>query len=185
MPAGYSRSSTSGEACTSSPTRSCPRSSEGVKAMADLSARSHVYVGAASGALGGLYRRAVADDRWDQLTKGLPEATQVHAISVHPTNADVLYVGTQHGAFRSTDRGERWERLDVAEGDTEVWSILVHPASPRTVFAGASPVAVHRSDDGGDTWRRLAKAARPDPVRMAFACRVTRLAADPVRPAEP
>jgi photosystem II stability/assembly factor-like uncharacterized protein len=151
--------------------------------MVTLSAPSHVWVGAA-GALGGIYRRAVGDDRWDRLTKGLPEATHVHAITPHPANADVLYLGTRHGAFRSTDRGERWERLDLADGGAEVWSILVHPMNPRTVFAGASPVAVYRSDDGGDTWRRLAKAGRPDPVKMAFACRVMRLAADPARPDE-
>ena len=50
--------------------------------MTDRSGRSHVYVGAAQskpGTLAGLFRRAVGEDRWERLTKGLPEAASVQA----------------------------------------------------------------------------------------------------------
>ena len=124
--------------------------------MTDRSARSHVYVGAAqskAGTLAGVFRRAAGEDRWERLTKGLPEATSVQAITVHPTNPDVVYLGTRAGAYRSLDRGERWERLAFPDDGAEVWSILVHPRDPRILYAGTSPVSVYRSDDGGDTWR--------------------------------
>src|SRR5678815_226284 len=81
--------------------------------MATTTGSSHVYVGGAQskpGTLGGVFRRAVGDDRWEQLGKGLPEAVNVHAITVHPDNPDIVYLGTKQGPFRSTDRGERWER---------------------------------------------------------------------------
>jgi photosystem II stability/assembly factor-like uncharacterized protein len=149
--------------------------------MTSPSKPSHVYVGAAQwskGMLGGLFRRAVDDARWEPLTRGLPAVTNVQAITVHPTNADVVYVATQDGPYRSTDRGERWERLGFP-GGIQVWSILVHPANPRILYAGTSPVGVHRSDDGGDTWRPLS-VNQPERVKMrSFACRVMRLAADP------
>src|SRR5204862_5009494 len=103
------------------------------------------------------------------------------AITVHPTNHDTVYIGTDKGPYRSTDRGERWDRLDFPDG-LQVWSVLVHPGKPRTIYAGTSPVGVFRSDDGGDTWRKLPKAVQPERVKMGFACRVMRLAADPVRP---
>jgi photosystem II stability/assembly factor-like uncharacterized protein len=149
------------------------------------STTSHVYVGAARSKAGpgGVFRRAVGDDRVEPLTKGLPEATNVYAITVPPANPDVVYLGTQRGPYRSTDRGERWERLDFPEG-AEVWSILVHPADARIVYAGTSPVGVYRSDDGGEHWRRLPEARQPDRVRMEFTCRAMRLAADPARPDE-
>jgi photosystem II stability/assembly factor-like uncharacterized protein len=155
--------------------------------MGHPSGLSHVYVGAArltGGTLGGIFRRAVGGDRWEHLPKGLPEDTHVQAITVHPTNPDVIYLGTHDGPYRSTDRGERWDRLAFPDGTREVWSILVHPGNPRVLYAGTSPAAVYRSDDGGETWLRLPKAIQPERVKMAFASRVTRLAADPARPDE-
>ena len=155
--------------------------------MANSSGPSHVYVGAArwrSGAVGGVFRRAVGDGGFQRLTKGLPEEINVQVITVHPANADVVYAGTDQGPFRSTDRGESWERLGFPNGATEVWSILAHPTNPRVLYAGTSPVAVYRSDNGGDTWKRLADAAQPDRVKMSFACRVMRLASPAARPDE-
>ena len=155
--------------------------------MASTSGLSHVYVGGAKskpGTLGGVFRQAVGDDRFEPLTKGLPEAANVYAITVHPSSPDVVYLGTNHGLFRSSDRGERWERLNLSEGRTEVWSVLVHPGNPRILYAGTSPVGVYKSEDGGETWRRLPGAVQPDRVKMEFTCRVMRLSADPARPDE-
>ncbi len=106
----------------------------------------------------------------------------MQAITVHPTNPDVVYVGTQNGPYRSVDRGERWERLPFPEDGGEVWSILVHPTRPRTLLAGTSPVGIFRSDDDGATWRRLPKAVQTERVKMPFACRVMRMAIDPAQP---
>ena len=75
--------------------------------MTNPSAPSHVYIGAArssSKTLGGIFRRADGDDRWTHLTTGLPEVTHVQAIIIHPTNPDVVYLGTRTGPYRSTDR---------------------------------------------------------------------------------
>lgn len=156
--------------------------------MANSSKLSHVYVGAAhsgAGTVGGIFRQAVGDDGWTRLTTGLPEVTHVQAITVHPANPDVIYLGTRSGPYRSTDRGAHWEPLAFPDGGSEVWSILVHPANPRILYAGTSPVGVCRSDDGGDTWRRLPKPAQPERVKMkSFVCRVMRFAADSARPDE-
>ena len=82
--------------------------------MADTSRLSHVYAGVARSArdtIGGIFRRATGDDHWTQLTNGLPDATDVQAITIHPENPDVIYAGTNNGPYRSTDRGDHWERL--------------------------------------------------------------------------
>lgn len=141
-----------------------------------------VFVGAAaagSRTRGGLYRRRAGEDAWEQVAGGLPADTQVQAITVHPTDSRKIYAGTHNGPFRSLDGGDTWQALSLPEPGLQVWSILVHPSKPETLYAGTSPVGVFRSDDGGDKWRRLMSPSAPDRVKMAFPCRVMRLAADP------
>ena len=107
--------------------------------MTTAAGPSHVYVGAAKwtgGSKSGVFRRGDDDARWELCNKGLPDDVHVQAITVHPTNPDVVYVGTQNGPYRSVDRGERWERLPFPEDGGQVWSITVHPKNPRTIFAG-------------------------------------------------
>src|SRR6266516_4018213 len=89
-----------------------------------LMAATHVYAGAArsmGGTLGGVFRQAVGDDRWEHLTNGLPGEADVHAITVHPNNPDVVYVGSTKGAYRSNNRGSSWEQLRLPDGDADIW----------------------------------------------------------------
>ena len=145
---------------------------------------SHVFVGAAQvtgGSLGGLFRQKVGDDRWERLTKGLPEPAAIQAVTIHPSNPQIVFVGTHDGPYRSDDGGTTFKRPDFPR-DLAVWSIAVHPDKPRVIFAGTSPVGVFRSEDGGDTWTRLAKAVQPDKLKMSFACRVMRIGIVPGQP---
>ena len=91
-------------------------------------AATHVYAGAArsmGGTLGGVFRQAAGDSGWEHLTGGLPEGTEVHAITVHPENPDVVYIGTTKGSYRSTNRGARWERLNLPDGRRHL--VGLHP----------------------------------------------------------
>jgi photosystem II stability/assembly factor-like uncharacterized protein len=152
-------------------------------------ADTHVYAGVAgtvgmqhSGALSGVFRQAAGDNRWERLTGGLPDDADVHAITVHPTDRDTIYVGSTKGLFRSGNRGGRFERLALPDAEADIWSVLVHPKNPRRIYAGATPVAVYRSDDAGEHWIKTADPSLPDRVIMAFACRVMRLDLDPNSP---
>jgi photosystem II stability/assembly factor-like uncharacterized protein len=150
----------------------------------EIMAATNVYAGAAQsmgGTMGGVFRQTVGDGGWRRLANGLPEGAEVHAITVHPEHPDTVYIGTTKGSFRSTNRGDRWERLSLP-GDPDIWSICIHPKNPRIIYAGATPPAVYRSDDGGDTWRKTADPGLPDRVIMGFACRVMRLDVDPNSP---
>lgn len=152
--------------------------------MTNGTAHSRVFVGAAkwTGKRGGLFRQAVGSaGHWESLTKGLPDPVAVQAITIHPADPDVVFVGTQDGPYRSRDSGASWERPDFPSG-LQVWSIAVHPRDPGVVYAGTSPVGVWRSEDGGDSWRQLPNAKQPERLKMSFACRVMRLAIAPGRP---
>src|SRR5713226_9750349 len=137
--------------------------------MADTSRVSHVYAGVARSArdtIGGIFRRATGDERWTQLTNGLPDATDVQAITIHPENPDVIYAGTNTGPYRSTDRGEHWERLGVPDNGLGVWALTVHPTNPRILYAGTSPIAVFLL---GETWQRFDHSVKAEATMMAVA----------------
>jgi hypothetical protein len=95
---------------------------------------------------GGLFRRIAGEGEWHALSAGLPENVEVRAIAVHPQNSDVIYVGTQDGPYRSTDGGDRWERLGFPERGAVVWSLSIHPTRPNIMYAGLAPVALYRSE---------------------------------------
>ena len=90
---------------------------------------------------------------------------EVRALAVHPTDPECLYAGTDAGLYRTTNGGERWERLetpfDPGKGwpaGVAVWSLLVHPANPDLLFAGTCPSGplslTERRRDLGEALRR-------------------------------
>jgi photosystem II stability/assembly factor-like uncharacterized protein len=145
----------------------------------------HVFVGAvksAEGGKGGVFRQALGSQRWEALDNGVPADAEVHAITVDPNATDTVMIATTKGAFRSKNRGDKWERLALPDQGTDIWSITVHPTDPRTIYAGYGPTGVYRSDDGGDHWKRLPDPKLPERVHMTFPCRVMRLDVDPAQP---
>ena len=128
--------------------------------------RSYVYLGLA-GETGrgrvvqsGLFRLPDGGDDWEPLQHGLPTAPAVRALAVHPLNPEIVYAGTQSGPYRSADRGEHWEKVDVPDHGLPVWSILFHPYDPDVLFVGYENCEIYRSDDAGENWTRLPVSVR-------------------------
>ena len=137
---------------------------------------SYVYVGLAGETApgrvvkSGLYRMAVGDDKWELITRGLPEAPAIRAIATHPDHPELVYVGTQNGPYRSTDQGEHWEKLNVPDHGLPVWSLLFDPRDPKVMYAGYENCEIFRSEDGGERW--LVRRAWPTEAGTARASSV-------------
>jgi photosystem II stability/assembly factor-like uncharacterized protein len=142
---------------------------------------TYVYAGAESS---GLYRLSPGSDQWEKLTRGLPEAVQVPGIALHPDKPEIVYAGTNDGPYRSTDRGDHWERLDYPRGGPGVWSFLFRPGNPDVMYLGTAPGEIYRSANGGDSWEKLSATMGSNECKMAFPTRVIALAADPNFPDE-
>ncbi len=83
----------------------------------------------------------------------------------HPTDPNVIYVGTRGGVKRSSDRGETWQSVagefNAADPDS-VQSLAIDPRRPHVILAGFSTYLgkpgehLVRSDDAGRTWQIVA-----------------------------
>ncbi len=100
-------------------------------------------------------------------TGGRPAETVAGArslVAAHPDDPDVVYGafgvdGFRSGLYRSGDGGRSWSRLRSFE---EITALLVHPASPSTIYIGATEFVaeeyhsgVYKSEDAGATWSRV------------------------------
>ncbi len=92
---------------------------------------------------------------WTELWAGLPADPEVRSIALPPSNPDLVFAATHEGVYRSSDRGDSWERMGVPGKPGAAWSLMFHPKNPGVMFAGFESAEVYRSGDGGDTWTPL------------------------------
>ncbi len=125
----------------------------------------------------GVYRSDDGGETW--VHAGLRDAGQIGRIRVHPRDPDLVYAAVlghasspnaTRGVFRSRDGGRSWQKvLFISEG-TGIADLAIDPADPRVLYAaswsyerkpwafenGSTDGGIFKSDDGGDTWTRLA-----------------------------
>jgi photosystem II stability/assembly factor-like uncharacterized protein len=69
-----------------------------------------------------------------------------------------IFVGTNHGLYRSRDGGDTWSELKEGLFSQDIRAIAVHPDTPQVVFVGTL-VGIFKSEDGGDSWTEWLEAA--------------------------
>ena len=90
-----------------------------------------------------------------------PGLGRINAVARHPSNADILFVGTPAGGlWKSEDAGSTWTPLTDNLPAIGVSGIAIHPTSPDTMYIGTGDgdggdtysIGVLKSVDGGVTW---------------------------------
>jgi photosystem II stability/assembly factor-like uncharacterized protein len=84
-------------------------------------------------------------------------------IRIHPENPDVVFLtigdtflGRVGSVMRSTDAGSSWEELPLpVQPNSAMWVVNVEPPKAQTVYAGSIFGYLYRSDDGGNSWKKL------------------------------
>lgn len=67
-------------------------------------------------------------EHWKSIVSNLPNNDGVHVIREHPRNTNLLFIGTEFGAFVSFNRGGNWEPLKLTGFPTvPVNDIQIHP----------------------------------------------------------
>lgn len=115
-----------------------------------------IFVGAPSG---GIWKSVDAGESWTNLSANLP-SLGVSSILIHPTNPDIIYIGTgdrdsddalPYGVYKSTDGGNSWFSANNTMGDVTVGAMVMHPTNPDIIIAATSG-GIYRSTDGGLSW---------------------------------
>jgi hypothetical protein len=72
-----------------------------------------------------------------QTSPSVAVSGRVAAIAVHPSNPNIVYVGTaQGGLYRSLDGGNTWTPLMDSAQSLAIGSIAIAPSQPSTVYVG-------------------------------------------------
>lgn len=80
-------------------------------------------------------RTADYGESWSSLSRGIPaNGGTVHVVREHPRNPNLLFVGTEYGAYVSFDRGANWTRLKMNLPTVPVDDIAVHPRENDLIF---------------------------------------------------
>jgi photosystem II stability/assembly factor-like uncharacterized protein len=132
----------------------------------------------------GIYKSTDAGKTWRHM--GLDGTGRIARVIVHPTDPDVVYAAAlghcygpqpERGVYRSRDGGETWTNVLFVGEDAGASDLAMDPTNPRILFAGTWEMAVttwsrrsggpgsglHRSRDGGDSWKRLEGKGLPKP----------------------
>ena len=71
---------------------------------------------------------------------------RVSAIAVHPTNPDIVYLGTaQGGLYRSLNGGTTWTPIMDSALTLAIGAIAISPSDPTTIFVGTGESALCNS----------------------------------------
>ncbi len=129
------------------------------------------YMGTAGG---GVWKTEDAGLSWHNISDGYFRSASVGAISVAPTDPNILYVGTgEHsvrgvmtssgdGIYKSTDAGKTWKHFGLIKSQ-HIASVVVHPRDPELVYVAVQGAlygpsqerGVYMSEDGGKNWLQV------------------------------
>jgi photosystem II stability/assembly factor-like uncharacterized protein len=124
----------------------------------------------------GVYKSLDGGTTWTNM--GLRESEHIGNIVIDPRDSDVVWVSAQgplwrsggdRGLYRSKDGGATWERVLHISDDTGIAEVRLHPDDPDTILAtayqrrrhtwtlinGGPESGLHKSTDGGATWREI------------------------------
>lgn len=144
-----------------------------VRSLAMSPSNTNILV---AGALDGVYLTTDAGQHWVRISPENHQAIKnIESVAIDPQDPDLIYAGTWHLAWKTSNRGATWHHINKGMvDDSDVFSIIVDSENPQVVFASACS-GIYKSEDRGEVFRKV--------QGIPFAARRTRvLKQDPRSP---
>ncbi len=108
------------------------------------------------GTLDGVYRSLDRGLSWQPISpKGSKEIREVESLAFDPRDARIIYAGTWHLPWKTSDDGKEWTNIkDGVMDDSDVFSIIVDPSNPDVVYASACS-GIYKSENAGEHFHRI------------------------------
>ncbi len=101
-----------------------------------------------------LYRSVNGGASWQAMDTGLPVGAGINVLRAGEEtqgSGSLLFVGTNHGFFLSTDAGEHWVPSQSSLANVHIRAILVDASQANQVYTSTS-IGVLSTQDNGQTW---------------------------------
>ncbi len=117
--------------------------------------------GSSTAATGSVYKSTDAGNTFeakitiDEKTK--LSSADVLSVAIHPTNSQIIYIGTEtNGLFRTTNGADTWQK--IAFPPTKIYGLTVDNTNGDRLFATGvyeSTGKIYRSLDAGTNWKEV------------------------------
>jgi Sortilin, neurotensin receptor 3, len=130
---------------------------------------SIIYLGYA---VGGVYRSVNNGTSFEPVFETYGSAS-IGAMAIHPTNPDIVYIGTGEtnnrqtasfgdGLYKTTDGGKTFTHIGLRETQT-ISRIVIDPHNPEVVYVAAgghlfganAERGIYKTTDGGKSWNKI------------------------------
>ncbi len=80
-----------------------------------------------------------------------PRGTLLYSLEIPNDDPNLLYISAKYGVYKSTDRGEKWDSLNIST-DENYNELFLDPINSQTVYITIKDKGVFKSVDGGEKW---------------------------------
>jgi photosystem II stability/assembly factor-like uncharacterized protein len=103
---------------------------------------------------GDIFKSKDGGKSWNKLAA--MRGKSVRALELAPSDPKILVAGALDGVWRSTDRGDSWQRISPAgHADIKnIESIAIDPRDPNVIYAGTWHLP-WKTSDGGASWKNI------------------------------
>ena len=140
-------------------------------AVCGISSQPNIYYAGTVG--GGVWKTVDGGQSWNCISDSTFKTSSVGAITVAPSDANIIYVGMGEaemrgnvspgdGIYKSMDAGITWKHIGLKKSYS-ISTIIVHPKNSDLLYACAmgktfapnNARGLYRSMDGGDSWDKI------------------------------